>query len=245
MFQDPDKTHFDIWLSILEEEQAFVRLFGLEAVDEVGPKLMAVLGAEAVCLFEEAFCEASGCPPEQLDDFLREKWNLHHASRVARLEEIPDPFPVLLIRQKDPFYSLEIWSPKDAGDALVVAHSTRELSNEDMERLLAIVGGADKASLCQDSEFCAQFLCPPSEMENWLSDFWIEYDISTVVAGSKMVGPNPIILVKQFEEFFTARLFSPSEALGCEGNEGDREAAEISELNRLYVKSEASDEELP
>jgi hypothetical protein len=41
MFQDPDKTHFDIWLSILEEERAFVRLFGLEAVDEVGPKLMA------------------------------------------------------------------------------------------------------------------------------------------------------------------------------------------------------------
>jgi hypothetical protein len=186
-----------------------------------------------VCLFEEACCEASGYPPEQLGDFLREKWNQHHASRVARLEEIPDPFPMLLIRQGGPFYSLEIWSPKDAGDALMVAPSTRELSNDDMERLLAIVGGADKASLCQESEFCVQFLCPPSEMEDWLSDFWIEYDISSVLAGSQTVAPNPIVLVKQFEEFFTARLFSPSEALGWEGTEGDREAAEISELNRM------------
>lgn len=121
------KNHFDIWQAILEEERAIVRLLGREAVDRVVPRFMTILGGDAASLFEEDFCKASGCPPGKLKDFLAAKWNQHYAGRIARLEETAGRFPILLIRRQDLIYSLEVWSPKDLGDALIVAPMTREL----------------------------------------------------------------------------------------------------------------------
>lgn len=114
-----------------------------------------------------------------------------------------------------------------------------------MAKLLEVLGGPDKVSICEESEFCVQSLCPPSEMEDWLKESWIEYDISAVLAGSQIVAPNPIVLVNQSDEFFAVRLFSSSEALDRDCTERDREDAEISELNRLYFESDPSDGELP
>lgn len=153
---------------------------------------------------------------------------------------------MLLIQPRSPIYSLEVWSPKDIGDALIVTPPTRELSNEDMAKLSAILGGSDNVSFCEESEFCVQTLCPPSEMENWLKESWIEHDISEVLARSEMVAPNPTVLIKQYDGFFTARLFSSSDMLDTGCAVADREdAAAIFELNHLYSERGADDVKLP
>jgi hypothetical protein len=132
----------DLSVEVPSSEQIFDRdeplhLFIIARLPRVCTR--AILGTDAACLFEEDFCKTSGCPPEKLSDFLGAKWNQHHARRVARREETASPFPVLLIRRRGLIYSLEVWSPKDVGDALNVAPLTRELSNEDMAKLLAIL----------------------------------------------------------------------------------------------------------
>lgn len=138
-----------------------MRLLGREAVDTVVLKFMAILGTDATCLFKEGFCETSGCPPEKLRDFLGAKWNHDRAGRVARLEETASPFPVLLIRRQGSIYSLQVWSPKDFGDALIVVPGTQELSNKDMAKLMAILGGPSKVSMCEESGVLRPVPLPP------------------------------------------------------------------------------------
>ncbi len=242
--KEPQKEHFDIWQSIPDWARAIMRFLGREAIDGVVPKSVAIPSTDAAHLREKRFSETSGWPSEKSKDFLAVKWNQHHAGRTARPEETAGQFPALLIRLQDRMHSLEVRSAKDL-DPRMVAPVTRELSAEDMAKLSEILGGPDHVSICEESEFCAQSFCPPSQMEDWLQDFWIEYDISAVLAGSQIVAPDPIVLVNQYHEFFTVRLFSPSDALDQESVEGDREDAEISELNHIYFLSDASDDQLP
>jgi hypothetical protein len=58
------------------------------------------------------FCEESGCPPDYLEEWLRTEWNAHNIQRVERLEEEAGPFPLILIKQAGPFYTLRLYSPK-------------------------------------------------------------------------------------------------------------------------------------
>jgi len=222
----------DFWQSVLKEERDFVNLLGQNALECVVSKLMTVLGAEAVCRSAEEFCESNHCPPEELNELLRQRWRRHHVGKVARREEAPGPFPFLLIRQCFSIYSLEIWSPKDPADALVEVPAIRELATEDLAGLAGIDGRPDPAPMCEEADFCVATGCMPAELEAWLRADWIEYDISEVLAGSANVGPNPIVLVKQYEDFFTPRLFSPAEHLH-ECSEEEYQDKQISELNSL------------
>lgn len=117
-----------------------------------------------------------------------------------------------------------------------VIPSIRELTNEDMENLSVILQGPENVSMCEEADFCIETGCPSDELEDWLQADWIQYDISAVLAGSEKVDMNPIVLVKQYDDFFIARLFSPASHLQ-ECSEKDHEKAQISELNRLYFES--------
>ena len=107
-------------------------------------------------------------------------------------------------------------------------YEPRELSHADMERLSAILGGPEKAALVEESEFVAESGCPPGRMEEWLEDYWKQYDVEAVIAGQQVVGEMPILLVRQHDGYFTVRLFSPTKKLV-------KDNAEIDELRRLMA----------
>jgi hypothetical protein len=116
----------DLWQSIIADpafgDAAYIEsrkrrpsisLYGWSAVEEVIPRFMALLGPEAACLTEEALREETGCSPEDLKKYLTDAWRQHHVVKVARMEETPGPFSMLLIRGGGfcDIFSLEIWSP--------------------------------------------------------------------------------------------------------------------------------------
>jgi hypothetical protein len=110
-----------------------------------------------------------------------------------------------------------------------------------MANLSVILQGPENASMCEEADFCIETGCSPIELENWLQADWIQYDISAVLAGSEKVDMNPMVLVKQYDDFFVARLFSPASHLR-ECSEKDHEEAQVSDLNRLSFGSPEMDE---
>jgi len=50
---------------------------------------------------QKEFCKSSGCPPERLEWWLKEKWIQHNIHKVEHLEEKTGTFPLILI-SRDP-----------------------------------------------------------------------------------------------------------------------------------------------
>jgi hypothetical protein len=73
-------------------------MWGWEEVDEVVPKLLAILGPDAAAQTMDDFCETSGCPREKLDDWLRTEWRPDSIDGIVRLSESTGSFPLLLVR---------------------------------------------------------------------------------------------------------------------------------------------------
>ena len=87
-----------------------IMLFGQAGPDdEVITKLDAIIQAYWIC-DEDSFCETTGCPKDELDQWLAAKWTQHHALNVARLKETPGPFPLLLVRRRGLFSIIETYS---------------------------------------------------------------------------------------------------------------------------------------
>ncbi len=84
---------------------------------------------------------------------------------------------------------------------------------QEMERLLTLLGGPENLSILEESEFLEQTGCPPQELEPWLGDAWVQCDIRAVLAGKEEVGPQPVLLVHQDENQVAVRLFYPTKRL--------------------------------
>jgi hypothetical protein len=103
-----------------------------------------------------------------------------------------------------------------------------------MVRLSAILGGPEKACIVEESEFVTESGCPPDQMEAWLEDHWHAYDVGAVLAGEQAVGEQPMLLVRQFDGYFTTRLYSPTSKLV-------KDNAQIVELRRIFELSPPQD----
>src|SRR5437868_9217767 len=67
-------------------------------------------GPEYACQSETDFCQASGCPPEHLENWLKEEWVQHNLHRVESGEEQPGRFPLVLFRQQvGAFYEVRLY----------------------------------------------------------------------------------------------------------------------------------------
>ena len=78
-------------------DRADPMFFGPDAANEFIQTLVTIVGPEYGCEHEEEFCKRTGCPPERLEGWLREEWTLHNAQKVARLEEKPGRWPLILV----------------------------------------------------------------------------------------------------------------------------------------------------
>jgi hypothetical protein len=86
-----------------------------------------------------------------------------------------------------------------------------EITAEEMKRLTGIL--PVEIAIFEEAEFCLKTGCRPEQLERWLQNFWKQYDISAVLAGAERVSHFPTILGKQFDGYFTIRLFTPSTKL--------------------------------
>src|SRR5262249_51370377 len=82
------------------------------------------------------------------------------------------------------------------------------LTDEEREKLSAMLGVPKGDLVINESEFLAQTGCPPEKLETWLETSWTQYDIRAVLAGTEKVGPQPWLLANERDQ--TVRLFSPS-----------------------------------
>ena len=82
----------------------------------------------------------------------------------------------------------------------------------DQKKLLA-VPGEPGLWMGDEAKFLAETGCPPEELEEWLENEWIPYDLRAVLSGAEVIGPYPHLLTRQTENQTTARLFCCSKAL--------------------------------
>jgi hypothetical protein len=98
-------------------------------------------------------------------------------------------------------------------DIVCESTHTDELTTEDLEQLLELLGGAHKVALFKESQFCQEAGCTPDQLEHWLKAYWRQHDISMVLGGTKRVERYPTLLVKEHDGYLTLRLFSPTRGL--------------------------------
>jgi hypothetical protein len=88
-----------------------------------------------------------------------------------------------------------------------------ELSEENMHRLINVLGGFQNVELLEESEFLTLTRCPVEALERWLKSAWIRHDIDAVLAGTEQASTRPVLLARQYEGYFTIRLFCPRNEL--------------------------------
>ncbi len=84
---------------------------------------------------------------------------------------------------------------------------------QEMERLLTLLGGSENLSIQEERLFLEQTGCPPQELEPWLADAWIQCDLRAVLAGKERVGPQPVLLIHPDDNQVAMRLFYPTARL--------------------------------
>lgn len=113
----PDRPAVDHWQSLIDRNRPRW-LCTADVLDAVVPRLLVILGPDAVSLTAVEFCATSHCPPDKLDEWLRTEWVRHNVSAIASLTETAGPFPLVLIRRGTSKRAvIEVWSvPPDAAD---------------------------------------------------------------------------------------------------------------------------------
>ena len=76
----------------------------------------------------------------------------------------------------------------------------------------AILGAYERNSIVVDeADFCRTVECAPGQLDDYLLSHWREHSIHAIMDGTEHVEENNLSLVKQYDGYFTVRLFSPRE----------------------------------
>lgn len=92
-------------------QRPVVTYFGEDAADAYVLKMQALLGPDGSTLTVPAFCKSFGCEENQIPSVLAQHFDGRHIQRVERGEDPLPPFPLMLIYERDPYFTFELFEP--------------------------------------------------------------------------------------------------------------------------------------
>src|SRR4051812_34616866 len=84
---------------------------GLDAGEKYAETLFMIVGPNCAIQIEKEFCQTTGCPPGELEAWLKSEWIEHDVEAVKSLEVTAGPDPLILIRPLGAFYFIRLFSP--------------------------------------------------------------------------------------------------------------------------------------
>ena len=209
-----------------------VRFWGWDAAEEYANKLADFLGPDCGVHTTESFCQSNGCSTEEMRTVLDRDWVLLNIQKVERDEEEAGVLPLILIEGTGPIYPISLYSPTD--DVRKQCYSnmpnTNGLSYDELAKLSRILGGPERVFLVEEQEFCDTVGCSPEQMEEHLTEHWVEHDIRAVLAGLEFVPEPTVVLVSYRNWLVTWRLITQRDA------SARQQCLEINDLSRMNVR---------
>lgn len=82
----------------------------LAAFDDFLEKLVTAIGPACRWSSEQEFCEYTGCPPRNLEDWLSTDWVQHFPHLVLSFEDVPGPTAWVLYRVEEGQQQVRVFS---------------------------------------------------------------------------------------------------------------------------------------